>query len=156
MTVLLLSLALGLALIALSVIDARTLRLPDLITLPLIGCGIAAAWALELPVRQHVIGAALGYLGSVALEIAYQRLRGRAGLGRGDAKLLAAGGAWCGALALPVILLAASASGLAVVIALRLTGQRIEAVAFGPFLALGIALGWALVLTGAWPPASAL
>ena len=156
MTVLLLSLALGLALITLAVIDARTLRLPDPITLPLIGCGLAAAWALDMPLRQHAIGAGLGYLGFVALELAYARLRGRAGLGRGDAKLLAAGGAWCGALALPVILLAASASGLGYVIALRLTGRRVEMVAFGPFLALGIALGWALVVTGAWPPGGGL
>ncbi len=152
MVVLLLSLALGVALVALAVIDARTLRLPDAITLPLIGGGFAAAWALDMPLRAHAIGAGLGYLGFVALELAYARLRGRAGLGRGDAKLLAAGGAWCGVLALPVILLAASATGLALVLALRLTGRRVEQVAFGPFLALAIALGWALVVSGAWPP----
>jgi len=45
-------------------------------------------------------------------EYAFKTLRGKDGLGRGDAKLLAAGGAWCGWMGLPFIVLIASGFGL--------------------------------------------
>ncbi|XBQ16676.1 MAG: A24 family peptidase [Oceanicaulis sp.] len=144
------------ALAALAVIDARTLRLPDKITLPLIAGGLLAAYVLDEPLWLHALGAVLGYLVMVGIETGYLKVRGKAGLGRGDAKLFAAGGAWCGALALPLILLVASASALAYVLVMRLaTGRRFQIdlmIAFGPFLAFGIGLIWVLVqfgLTGA-------
>jgi len=135
------------ALAALAVIDARTFRLPDALTLPLIAAGLAwGAWRGEL--LASAFGAGLGYLAFVGLELAYQRLRGRAGLGRGDAKLLAAGGAWCGAWMLPLIVLFASASGLVLVLALKLVARRAisaeTALPFGPFLAAGTAFAWLL------------
>lgn len=141
------SVVLAAALIALSVHDLRTHRLPDWLTLPLIPAGWLAAWLLERDLTLHVLGAAIGYGAFVLLELAYKALRGRAGLGRGDAKMLAAGGAWCGALALPVIVLIASASGLVCLLALHLLRLRPiradQPVAFGPFLALAIACYWA-------------
>ena len=150
-----LSAALMLALIALAVIDARSFRLPDIITLPLIAAGLIASWLLQRDLMMHALGAALGYAGLVAIEKAYERWRGRPGLGRGDAKLLAAGGAWCGALALPLILLAASTAGLVFALTLTRLGRPIRAdtaLAFGPFLAMAIALTWVLVSAGLWPP----
>lgn len=146
-TPILLDILLLAALAALAVIDARTLRLPDTLTLPLIPAGVAAAWVLGEPVWLHVLGAALGYLTLVAVEKLYLRLRGRAGLGRGDAKLFAAGGAWCGATALPLILLAASVTALVWVLVLKLTGRAVRAdlmIAFGPFLAFGVGLVYLL------------
>ncbi len=140
------------ALAALTVIDARTYRLPDLITLPLIAAGIGAAWLLSTPIWLSALGAAIGYLALVAVEKAYERARGRQGLGRGDAKLFAAGGAWCGALALPFILLAASLSALIYVGVMRVvTGKPIspdQMIAFGPFLAFAIALIFVLQRLG--------
>ena len=138
------------ALLALAAIDARTLRLPNAITYPLVAAGIAwngwwtGAW------MPWVVGAALGYGVFVAVELLYARLRGRAGLGRGDAKLLAAGGAWCGWEGLPFIVLVGSASAIAMLLVFR---ERLEGeggrVAFGPFLALGIgAVWWAGLLAG--------
>ncbi|MEO1038490.1 MAG: A24 family peptidase [Pseudomonadota bacterium] len=147
--------ALMAALTALAWIDARTYRLPDVITLPLILAGLVAAWLLQRDLLVHALGAALGYAGLVAIEKAYERWRGRPGLGRGDAKLMAAAGAWCGAWALPLILLSASAAGLVFVLALKLSGRAVRsetAVAFGPFLALAIALVWFLMAAGVWPP----
>lgn len=135
------------ALIALAIIDWRSYRLPDALTLPLIAAGLAFAWALDRPVYLHLGGAVFGYLAFVAIELAYLRLRGRAGLGRGDAKLLAAGGAWCGLAALPLIVLFASLSALVAVFVLQLAGRAVTAttvLAFGPFLAVAIALAWAL------------
>ena len=134
------------ALAALSLIDARTQRLPDVLTLPLILAGIAVNGLIFSSLWTALAGAALGYGALVALELAYKRLRGRDGLGRGDAKLLAAGGAWCGAWLLPFILLAGSLGALVFVSALALVRRRApdanQPMPFGPWLALGIALGW--------------
>lgn len=133
------------ALIALAIIDWRTYRLPDVITLPLIAAGLGAAFLLGEPIMPHLAGAAFGYLAFVAIELGYKRFRGRDGLGRGDAKLLAAGGAWCSIGALPVIVLIASFTALCCVLVLRLSGRSIDDhafIAFGPFLAFAIGLVW--------------
>lgn len=131
---------------ALSLIDARTQRLPDVLTLPLILAGIAVNAVIFSSLWVALAGAGLGYGVLVALELAYRRLRGRDGLGRGDAKLLAAGGAWCGAWLLPLILLVGSASALAYVLLLAVLRRRApdpgQPMPFGPWLALGIALCW--------------
>jgi leader peptidase (prepilin peptidase)/N-methyltransferase len=154
--ILVLAVAGAAVLVAAAVVDARTRRLPDILTLPLIAMGLLAAWAVGLPLWLHVLGAALGYLLMAGLELGYRRVRGRDGLGRGDAKLLAAGGAWCGALGLAPVLLIASASGLLFVLVLRIAGRAMApdaAIAFGPFLAFGIALVWTFQRTGLWPAA---
>ena len=138
----------------LTIIDIRTFRLPDWLTLPLIPAGWLAAWWLGDPLVWHVAGAAIGYGTFVGLELIYKAVRGRDGLGRGDAKLLAVGGAWCGAFMLPVIVLAASMAGLIWVLTQQaVTGRTVtpqSAIAFGPFLAGGIALGWLLLRSGLW------
>ena len=135
-----------LTLLSLTVFDVRTLRLPDFLTLPLIAAGIAVNGFIFSAWLPALIGAALGYGVLVALEVGYRALRGRDGLGRGDAKLLAAGGAWCGAWLLPMILLAGSLGALLYVGLLALLRRRMpagdETLAFGPWLALGIALCW--------------
>jgi len=135
-----------LALAVLSLIDARTQRLPDVFTLPLIATGIAVNGLIFSSVWSAIAGGALGYGVLVALEMAYKRLRGRDGLGRGDAKLLAAGGAWCGAWLLPSILLAASLGALMFVLVLAAVRRRApdpnQPMPFGPWLAFGIVLCW--------------
>jgi len=137
---------LGWTLLALAVIDQRALLLPDALTLPLIAAGLAVAWLgdrASLP--DHLIGAAAGYLAFVLVELVYARLRGRAGLGRGDAKLLAAAGAWVSWSALPHVVLVAAISALLAVGVARLAGRSVTAtsrVAFGPWLALGTWLVW--------------
>ena len=91
------SCVLGWTLLALAAIDRRDLVLPDEFTLPLIPAGIAVAYFIApgLP-AQHLIGAVAGFAVFVLVRWAYRRLRGREGLGLGDAKLLAAAGAWVG------------------------------------------------------------
>jgi prepilin signal peptidase PulO-like enzyme (type II secretory pathway) len=140
---------LSLALAVLAWVDWRTLRLPNAITLPLIGVGILYVGWWSGEIWASVIGAAVGYSVFVAIELLYRRVRGRAGLGRGDAKLLAAGGAWCGWSGLPFIVLVASGAALLAVFVLR---ERVEReagrIAFGPFLAFGIGIiYWAQLLT---------
>lgn len=139
------------ALVALAWIDIRTLRLPDPLTLPLIGAGLVQSWYFTGDVWHALTGAAAGYLFFLVIEKGYRALRGQDGLGRGDAKLLAAGGAWCGWLGLPWIVLIASGSGLAFAGALTLLGRRPAGMMpFGPFLALGIALVWLGQLPLGW------
>jgi leader peptidase (prepilin peptidase) / N-methyltransferase len=135
-------------LLTLAWIDLRRWLLPDILTLPLIVAGLAASAALDPDtILDRALGAALGYLALVVIAAVYRALRQREGLGRGDAKLLGAAGAWVGATALPqVILLAALAALLAA--ALRPGGARLHphsAMQFGPFLALAT---WTIWLGG--------
>jgi leader peptidase (prepilin peptidase)/N-methyltransferase len=148
------SLALGWTLLALAAIDLRHYLLPDALTLPLIAAGLAVAWLIE-PARlgDHALGAAAGFVGFAGIAWLYRRLREREGLGRGDAKLLGAGGAWLGWQALPSVVALAAAVALAVALAGALLGAKLGAttrIAFGPYLALAIWLVWLygpLVLT---------
>ena len=119
---------LGWWLLALGWIDLRVWLLPDALTLPLL--------------------AAIGYLALRAIGWIYERLRGREGLGQGDAKLFAAAGAWLGTAALSQVVLLAAAAALLAAAAVGLSGTRIRAhtaLPFGPFLALAI---WPLWLFG--------
>ncbi|HMD63340.1 MAG TPA: prepilin peptidase [Stellaceae bacterium] len=137
---------LGWWLLTLGWIDLRCWILPDALTLPLIIFGLAAAAVLDSDqLTQRALGAALGYLSLAAIAALYRRLRGREGLGGGDAKLLAASGAWLGAAALPQVILLAAVSALAAAACLRLTGIRLgihSALPFGPFLALATWILW--------------
>ena len=88
---------LGWTLLALAWIDWKHMVLPDVLTLPLILAGFGAT-LLDAPeaISEHAAAAVAGYGAFRAIEIGYRRLRGREGLGQGDAKLLAAAGAWLG------------------------------------------------------------
>jgi leader peptidase (prepilin peptidase)/N-methyltransferase len=135
---------LGWTLLALAWIDAEHLILPDALTLPLIIAGLAVTWWLNpAALASHALGAIAGYLGFRAIALTYRALRGREGLGAGDAKLLAAAGGWVGIAALPDLILAAGLLGLAVAIAARSPAARSitvwppgAAIPFGPALAL--------------------
>ena len=136
---------LGWALLLLAVIDWRTGLLPDMLTLPLLAAGLLEAALREEPLGPRLAGAAAGYGALVALAYAYRRWRQRDGLGRGDAKLLAAGGAWAGIAALPTIVLVAALAGLAAaVLAARGRPSATTSIAFGPWLALAI---WLIYLS---------
>jgi leader peptidase (prepilin peptidase)/N-methyltransferase len=137
---------LGWALLVLAAIDMRHFILPDVITLPLIPLGLGIAWLTD-PERfmADLYGAVFGFLFLAGLRLAYQRLRGREGLGFGDVKLLAAAGAWVGWDGLPSVLAIAALSGLAVAALQILRGNRLTAaskLAFGPYLCLGLWLVW--------------
>ncbi|MDH3473801.1 MAG: A24 family peptidase [Rhodospirillales bacterium] len=138
--------ALGWTLLALAVIDARHMILPNELSLPLIPAGLAVAWALDpgkLP--DHALGALAGFLLILALAALYRRLRKREGIGLGDAKLLAAAGAWVSWQGLASVLLLGAASGLAGALVIGFAGGGLKstrAVPFGPYLAAGFWLVW--------------
>ncbi len=128
-----------LTLIALAAIDWETGFLPDMLTLPLIAIGLAVNVAgLFVPFKDAVIGAAAGYFTLWVVAAFYKNLRGRDGLGLGDAKLLAVLGAWIGWMALPAMVMIAAMTALAAVGVQRLRGADIRAetaIPFGPALA---------------------
>lgn len=129
-----------------ALIDAEHGRLPDVLTLPLLAGGLAAAALLPLPGLVGPVasglGAGVGLVLFLAIDRLYRAWRGRAGLGRGDAKLLAGLGAWLGLEALPSLVLLAAVLGLVAALA---SGRRRadDALAFGPWLAAaGFVLLW--------------
>jgi len=141
--------AFGWLLLALANIDFRTRLLPDLLNAALLLLGAAMA----LLVRRedwlmHAAGAVMGFGVLWAVETAYRRLRGRDGLGRGDAKLLGAIGMWVGAMGLPLVLLIASLSGIAAALIQSWRSAApigaATAIAFGPWIALGGFTVWLL------------
>jgi leader peptidase (prepilin peptidase)/N-methyltransferase len=141
---------LGWGLLALGWIDAEHMRLPDALTLPLLAAGIATQTMLS-PERfaDSVLGAALGYLGFRAAAIMYRLIRGREGLGGGDAKLLSVAGAWVGWAALPDVVLLAAVLGLGLVAIMHIRGRtmdRLTMIPFGPCLAPAL---WIVYLYGA-------
>ena len=136
----------GWLLLTLAVLDWRHFWLPDALTLPLAFLGFTIGlWATDVALVDRAIGAAAGYGALLAIALGYRAVRGRDGLGLGDAKLLGALGAWMGWQALPFILLIASATGLLVML---VTGRAKAAgarVPLGTFLALAAVPAWIIV-----------
>lgn len=129
-------------LIAISIVDLRTRRIPNILSLPLAAAGLGwTAWATPEALPAHVLGALIGYAVLAAFGEVYFRKRGREGLGLGDAKLFAAGGAWLGWQNLPLVMLIASVTGLLYALVTRRLRADDE-FAFGPWIALGIWMAW--------------
>jgi leader peptidase (prepilin peptidase)/N-methyltransferase len=138
-------------LLLLAALDARAFWLPDALTFPLALIGLTLGdWVLPASFEDRVIGAALGAGVLFLLAVGYRRLRGRDGLGLGDAKLLGAIGAWMGWTMLPLVLLFASLAGLGWALIAKLRGEAIDGTTrlpFGTFLCLAVVPAWALGLS---------
>lgn len=145
---------LGWVLLVLGWIDARHMRLPDVLTLPLLVAGLAEVW-LRAPDRlaDHAFGAILGYFAFRTVAAVYRALRGREGLGAGDAKLLAAGGAWLGWDQLSSVVFIAALCGILWLLVKKGGGgglSRNTKLAFGAFLSLAIWLIRLVDAGGMW------
>ncbi len=140
------TMVIGWWLLLIAILDAEHFWLPDRLTLTLTLFVLVLILFLD-PTRwvSHAAGAAAGYLALTTLAYLYRWLRGREGLGGGDPKLLAAGGALVGVTGLPTVLLWASGTALAValgVAAFRGGLRGSDRHPFGTYLALGIWLTW--------------
>jgi leader peptidase (prepilin peptidase)/N-methyltransferase len=137
---------LGWCLLTLAWIDARTLRLPDVLTLPLILAGLLEAiWLEPEELGERALAAAAAYTVLFLLAWSYRLIRKREGLGMGDAKLLAACGAWLGLPAVPWVAVGGALLALMWAAVLRLRGTRLTAglrIPFGPFLAAAFWVAW--------------
>jgi leader peptidase (prepilin peptidase)/N-methyltransferase len=116
------------------------------LTLPLGVAGLMVTFAIDQnQVAAHLLAALIGFAMLALINVLYRRVRGRDGLGLGDAKLLAAGGAWVGLGGLTGIILIASFTALAWSLVQGGLQRRFSSqmrIAFGPFLALGIWIIW--------------
>lgn len=142
-------------LLALAVIDARTLTLPDVLTLSLLWLGLLVnVMDTFADLASAVIGAFAGYGILWILFQLHRLIRGVEGMGYGDFKLLAAIGAWLGWQDLPAVVLIASMSGLIWAL-LRSRAGRVGLkgqVPFAPFLALGGVTGLLIQAPIEWIP----
>jgi len=136
----------GWALLALAVLDAEHFWLPDAITLPLLGAGLALGVSFDPPLLDRLLGAVAGYGGLAAIASLYRTVRGRAGMGGGDPKLMGAIGAWVGWAALPLVLVAAASVALLAVGIAAARGRDIAATTRLPFGAPLAAAGWLIWL----------
>lgn len=90
--------ALGLALLALAFIDLEFMILPDSLTLGGAALGfLSAGLRPDFGYVDSAVGALVGFFGIWLPFIwGYEKLRGTAGMGLGDAKLILLAGAWFG------------------------------------------------------------
>jgi leader peptidase (prepilin peptidase)/N-methyltransferase len=125
--------------------DRACFRLPDALTIVLLASGLVIGSASAAGWWYAVFGAAIGPGVFWILGAAYLRLRGRAGLGFGDVKMMAGIGAAVGPLSIAWVTLLASSIAL-VDTAVRAGGvqrlNRARRIAFGCFLALAGGAVW--------------
>lgn len=144
------TLLLGVALCAaLAWYDLKHLILPDGLNGALAATALAhhglSDWTWVSP-GEAVLGAGLGAGALYGVGAVYGRLRGRAALGLGDVKFMAAAGLWIGVWQVPALIAIASIGTLAVIISLRVCGRFRSGVLtdrripFGPGLATALAL----------------
>jgi len=120
-------LALALGLVAGAFIDLEHMYLPDSITLGGAVLGVATASFRSMRFVDALIGAAVGFVIIwLPFVVVYPRLRGRAGMGLGDAKLLMLAGAWFGWSGALIVLGAGAVQGTLVAIPILLLRGKIE------------------------------
>lgn len=130
-------------LMILCVIDYKHYLLPNIITIPLIICGLFQISVLE-PEKftESLLGCLIGYFMCWIIRHSYYWIKRKHGLGMGDAKLCAMIGAWLGAECLCNVLLDASLLACFIVMILVTIKRHNyhKPFAFGPFLALSASL----------------
>jgi leader peptidase (prepilin peptidase) / N-methyltransferase len=137
---------LGWLLLPLAAIDIQSYRVSNVLTASLAVAGISANLALMANAFwAHCVGAIAGGVALWGVAGTYRLIRGRDGLGFGDAKLFAAAGIWVGWQGLVSVMLTATLAALTSVAISRTLGAQLRPdtkIPFGPFLALGLWLTW--------------
>ena len=124
-------------LIALTGIDFDTQLLPDRLTFPLAGLGLAVnsqGWFVSP--TQSIWGLLLGFLSLWIVVKIFYLITKKHGMGQGDFKLLAVLGAWLGPMMLPLIILLSSLLGSIVGLILMKKQGESKPFAFGPYIAI--------------------
>ncbi|QUX95996.1 hypothetical protein C0J08_11510 [Marinomonas sp. CT5] len=119
------------ALMVSAVIDFEQQLIPDGCNIVVLGCALILN-IMAGSIENSVLGMLFGYTIIYGVRFIYYLLKHQEGIGLGDAKLLAALGAWLGISNLAYLLLGASLSGILYTICLRKNGPK--HLSFGPFL----------------------
>ncbi|WP_201620041.1 prepilin peptidase [Psychrobacter maritimus] len=122
---------------ALTGIDFDTQLLPDRLTFPLAGLGLAVnsqGWFVSP--TQSIWGLLLGFLSLWVVVKVFYLITKKHGMGQGDFKLLAVLGAWLGPMMLPLIILLSSLLGSIVGLILMKKQGESRPFAFGPYIAI--------------------
>jgi len=121
-------LALGLGLIAAAFIDLSHMYLPDALTL-----GGAALGLLSVPLRpgaswkESLLGAVVGFaIVWLPFDVLHRLLRGKPGMGLGDAKLTLLAGAWFGWQGAVFTLVAGAAQATVTILVIYLVQGKID------------------------------
>jgi leader peptidase (prepilin peptidase)/N-methyltransferase len=142
------SAALLAALILIALFDAVYFVIPDGPVWFLAATGLGVSLLADpAGTPERLAAAAAGYASLRAVAWGYERWRGVAGVGEGDARLFAIAGLWVGFRGLPGCMIFAVVSALlSAAILMRAGGLRDarDAMPFGPHLALGLWLVWAV------------
>jgi len=134
--------------ICLIFIDIDHHLLPDQLTLSLLWLGLfLSLFSFFCTPKDAIIGAIIGYLIFAFVQWIFEWATGKAGMGQGDVKYLAALGAFLGWQMLPLVILFASISGIIFTFTQMLFRGQFKSVPlpFGPYLAIA---GWVAILWG--------
>ena len=136
----------GWLLLAAGAIDLAAFRIPNPVTLAIAVTGLLTGVSgASPPLFDRALGGIVGFAALWLIAAGYRAVRGRDGLGGGDAKLLGGIGLWLGWHALPAVVLIACGLGLAWALARRL--RRDDRLPLGTLLAVGAFAMW---LWSAW------
>jgi leader peptidase (prepilin peptidase)/N-methyltransferase len=143
--------ALGLLLLASAVYDAKTRKLPDLLTFAVAALGaVLDAEQSMATLWLGLVAAAIALVLLEGLRRAFLWARRKPGLGFGDVKLVAALAVWLG-LATPWAVVLASVLALGLALRRPSTDGRL---AFGPWLAIGAFSAGMIREAHLWPALS--
>lgn len=148
------------ALLALSLIDWDTFLIPDELSLGLLAVGLLASplnpyfsgvWYVRL--WASVLGALIGLAIAWGTAAIGERVFKKEALGGGDVKLLAAVGAWSGALGAFDCMMVSSFIGAVYGVWQIYSGKlkRSDPIPFGPFLSAGATFNFFYLLPAGFP-----
>ena len=126
-----------LALLAVAWIDLDTQTIPDVVTIPGVGLGLAASLFAPPGLAGALLGAVCGGVSLWLVGALYERATGVPGMGGGDVKLAAMMGAFLGVGGVFGAIFLASLAGsiFGMLLIARGKGSRRTAIPFGTFLA---------------------
>ncbi len=121
------SFALALGLLAAAFIDLEHMIVPDVISIGGTLLGVATFALRDMSLADTLIGAAVGYaIVWLPFDVAYAKLRGKPGMGLGDAKLVMLAGAWFGYSGALFVLGAGAVQGTLATVAMLAAGRMPE------------------------------
>ncbi len=135
----------GWLLLTLAALDLAAFWLPNVLTAALALAGLIDGIFFAPGWVDRILGGAIGFGLLYLVAFTYRHVRGRDGLGGGDPKLFGGIGLWLGASMLAPVLLGASVTGLAVALAMKLSGREIgmtSRLPLGTLLAIAAFPAW--------------